>query len=340
MAIAISIEGLSKNYAGRIAVDNLNLSIQAGQVFGFLGPNGAGKTTTLKMICGLVIPDTGSVSLNGYDINRRRSKALRQVGAVLEGTRNVYWRFTAWDNVIYFGRLRGWWGKALRERAEQLLRDLDLWAWRDEPVQGFSRGMQQKVAIACALITDPSIALLDEPTLGLDVVAARTLKNWMVQLAHERGKTIILTTHQLDLAQAVCDRIAIMSKGRLLVDQAPSAMLEKYRLNTYQIRLQGLLSRQLVGKALVGVVQERLNGHAGGTEARSFAGLTVNEDRGETIISGTLDDQSELYALLDKVRAIDMPLIEVRRIEPQIEDVFMQLVEGVKDEQRCSGHLQ
>jgi len=182
MKAAIKIESLSKTFRSRggnevEAVSRLDLTVEPGQVFGFLGSNGAGKTTTLKMACGLVMPTTGTVRLNGYDVSRQRGQAMQQIGAVLEGTRNVYWRMNAWQNLLYFGRIKGVSAsKLLKARAEQLLRELDLWERRKDPVGEFSRGMQQKVAIAAALIADPPIVLLDEPALGLDVQASRTVQ--------------------------------------------------------------------------------------------------------------------------------------------------------------------
>src|SRR5581483_11741726 len=157
---AIEVTSLSKIYpiAHRetvTAVDDVNLVVEAGQVFGFLGANGAGKTTTIKMMCGLIAPTTGQVRIGGYDVSRERSAAMRQIGAVLEGTRNIYWRLTAWQNLMYFGHLKGSVGKELKARAEALLRELDLWERRNDTLRTFSRGMQQKVAIACALIGNP-----------------------------------------------------------------------------------------------------------------------------------------------------------------------------------------
>ena len=202
---AIEIESLSKTYnkgkrAQVRAVQVLSFAVLAGQVFGFLGPNGAGKTTTIKMLCGLVTPTSGTARLNGYDVARQRGEAMRQFGVVLEGTRSVYRRLSAWENLQYFGRLKGRRGRGLKSRAEWLLGELDLWERRKEQVRELSRGMQQKVAIACALIADPPIVLLDEPTLGLDVQSARTVKTWIRRLASEQGKTVLLTTHQLDMA--------------------------------------------------------------------------------------------------------------------------------------------
>src|SRR6266542_3658723 len=210
---AIEVAGLSKSYRKRgrppvHAVRPLDFTVPAGQIFGFLGPNGAGKTTTIKMLCGLIAPDTG---------------------AVLEGTRNVHWRMSAWQNLAYFGGIKGCAGSEIRDRAEALLHDLELWPRRHDYVQTFSRGMQQKVAIACALIADPPIVLLDEPTLGLDVHSARTVKEWIVHLALNRGKTVVLTTHQLDMAEEVCDRVAIMRGGALIADEPIRDLLSLFR---------------------------------------------------------------------------------------------------------------
>ena len=166
---AIQLQGLCKRYHRRggspiEAVRDLSLSIPRGQIFGFLRPNGAGKTTTIKMACGLVEPTSGTVFVHGRDVWRHRARAMLEIGAVLEGTRNIHWALSAWDNLTYFGHLKGMWGKQLARRADALLRELDLWERRTDLIRTFSRGMQQKVAIACALIADPPIVLLDEPT--------------------------------------------------------------------------------------------------------------------------------------------------------------------------------
>ncbi len=310
--VAIEIESLSKTYYKRNkpttkAVDNLSLSVPAGQVFGFLGANGAGKTSTIKMICGLVIPTKGRICVNGFDVAREHSMAMRQIGAVLEGTRNVYWRLTAWQNLMYFGRLKGCKGKELKNRAEQLLHELDLWERRNESIRTFSRGMQQKVAIACALISDPSIILLDEPTLGLDIQASRTVKEWIAKLSREQGKTVVLTTHQLDMAQALCDRVAIIRKGQLLTDQPLTELLHLFRQEYYQIKVKG---------------------HLDSHESSWFDDLNICAENGHTILSGAIANQDVLHGHLTKVRDLSLPLLSVSRIEPNLEDVFTQMVDG------------
>ena len=310
--VAIEIASLSKTYYKRNkpttkAVDNLTLSVPAGQVFGFLGANGAGKTSTIKMICGLVIPTKGRICVNGFDVAREHSMAMRQIGAVLEGTRNVYWRLTAWQNLMYFGHLKGCKGKELKNRAEQLLHELDLWERRNDSIRTFSRGMQQKVAIACALVSDPSIILLDEPTLGLDIQASRTVKEWIAKLSREQGKTVVLTTHQLDMAQALCDRVAIIRKGQLLTDQPLTELLHLFRQEYYQIKVKG---------------------HMDSHESSWFDGLNICAENGHTIISGAIANQDVLHGHLTKVRDLSLPLLSVSRIEPNLEDVFTQMVDG------------
>jgi ABC-2 type transport system ATP-binding protein len=306
---AIEIYGLSKIYGkgkkqGRAAVEKLDLYVPAGQVFGFLGANGAGKTTTIKMICGLIIPSTGSIKVNGYDVAHERSMAMRQIGAVLEGTRNVYWRLSAWENLMYFGRLKGFSGQKLQANAQRLLQELDLWERRNDPVRTFSRGMQQKVAIASALIAEPAIVLLDEPTLGLDVQAALTIKAWITNLAREKNMTVILTTHQLDIAQDLCDRVAIMRAGKLLADRPLTELLGLFQQEYYQIRLGCALSSQ---------------------QARLFADMKMTSEDGDTILTGSFSGADELYDLLDEVRSQRLPLRSVTQVAPSLEDVFVHL---------------
>ncbi|MFZ0549107.1 MAG: ABC transporter ATP-binding protein [Candidatus Promineifilaceae bacterium] len=306
----IEVKSLSKTYTrsnGKeiTAVQNLDLSIEGGQVFGLLGPNGAGKTTIIKMICSLVRPSTGQIFLNGKDLFRQKHAALDQVGAVLEGARNVYWRLTAWQNLMYFGRLKGQTDQ-LKDRAEQLLCELDLWERRNDEVRLFSRGMQQKVALASALMSDPPILLLDEPTLGLDIQAARTIKKLIKQLAEEQGKTIILTTHQLDMAQEVCRRVAIISHGKLVANQPVQQLLSLFREEYYEIHLDG------------GLPATELRG--------SFAGLTIAQNGEGTALTGPMSNE-QLYALLSRTQEMGLNLISANRIQPDLEEVFMKLVE-------------
>lgn len=325
MKAAIKIESLSKTFRSRggnevEAVSRLDLTVEPGQVFGFLGSNGAGKTTTLKMACGLVMPTTGTVRLNGYDVGRQRGQAMRQIGAVLEGTRNVYWRMTAWQNLLYFGRIKGVSSsKLLKARAERLLRELDLWERRKDPVGEYSRGMQQKVAIAAALIADPPIVLLDEPTLGLDVQASRTVQEWVVQLAKERGKTVVLTTHQLDMAENLCDRVAIMSRGQLLAHRSTGELLDLFRREFYQVRLRGMVEAEKAG---------------------AFPGFMASQENGDTVLSGEVGDDLSVFELVERARLGGLDLISVTPAAPNLEEIFVELIERAEETVGQDGSLE
>ena len=306
---AIELESLSKTFrrggsAPVRAVVDLSLSIPRGQILGFLGPNGAGKTTTIKMMCGVVTPDSGRVTLLGHDVQRDRGGAMRQFGAVLEGARTVYWRLSAMENLMYFGRLKGVRGKYLKPRAERLLKDLDLWERRNDDVREFSRGMQQKVAISAALMSDPPILLLDEPTLGLDVESAQTVREWVSRLAKEENKTVLLTTHQLAMAQELCDRIAIINEGRLIADRTVGELLSLFRRDYYAIRVGGQFKGQ-------GSLPD---------------GLNIEEGEHETTISGDIADQNRLHQVLRYIREEGLPILSVQRSEPSLEQIFVEML--------------
>jgi ABC-2 type transport system ATP-binding protein len=306
---AIELSGLTKRFRrGRgwfTAVSDVTLTVPCGQVIGLLGPNGAGKTTTIKMACGLIVPTAGTIRLDGYDVGRRRSDAVRQIGAVLEGSRNVYWPLTAWQNLMYFGRLKGLRGDEIRPRAGRLLAGLGLWDRRDETVGSFSRGMQQKVAIAAALITDPPVLLLDEPTIGLDVEAARTVKDWIAHLAADEGKTIVLTTHQLAIVQELADRIAVIRDGEIIADLPTAELLSRFAEDRFEVRAAGPRS-----------------GFAG----KLPAGARAEADADTTRVLLRDADQGRLHHFLNDLRASGVPLLSVTQAQPDLEEIFLKLV--------------
>ncbi|MGH9117663.1 MAG: ABC transporter ATP-binding protein [Acidimicrobiales bacterium] len=288
------------------AVDEVDVVVRAGEVVGLLGPNGAGKTTTIKMICGLVTPTSGSVAIGGVDLGRRRGAAVRQLGAVLEGGRNVYWALSAWQNLVYFGRLRGLRTREFAPRAEWLLRELGLWERRHQAVGGFSRGMQQKVAIAAALVSDPALLLLDEPTIGLDVAASRTVKDWVRRLAAEEHKAVVLTTHQLAVAQELSHRVAVINQGRIVADRPVGELLEQFREDRYQVE--------------VGVPPDRVPPAIVHDIVATDAG---DDHRGQTTL-GVASDQ--LQDVLDVLVRRRVPVVGVAPVQHDLEEVFVRLV--------------
>jgi ABC-2 type transport system ATP-binding protein len=237
----LEVDSLQKTYRSGStethAVSGISFTIDEGEVLGFLGPNGAGKTTTIKMIAGLIRPDAGTTRIAGLDPHRGPA-ALRQVGAVLEGNRNVYWRLTPLENLEYFGVLKGMPAAQARRTGAELLDRFGLKDKREVPVQRLSRGMQQKLSIAVALVNNPRLLLLDEPTLGLDVEAAETVK----QLLRERirqGRAVLLTSHQLGVVEEIADRVAILRQGRIAVQEKTKALLDRFSGESYTIEVEG-----------------------------------------------------------------------------------------------------
>ena len=216
LGAALALRGLTKKFGDKVAVSNLDLDVRAGELYGLLGPNGAGKTTTLRMVAGLLKPDAGSITVYGLDA-LADPIAAKRVMAWQPDEPALYDKLTAWE---YLEFIAGLWSvdvKTARQRAEELLRFLDLWDNRNERTEGFSRGMKQKTALAGALIHDPKLLMLDEPLTGLDAAIARQVKDLLQQRA-KAGGTIILTTHILDVAERVADRIGIIQGGRLLAE--------------------------------------------------------------------------------------------------------------------------
>jgi ABC-2 type transport system ATP-binding protein len=212
---AVRVRGLCKSFT-KPAVNHVDLTIGAGEFYGLLGPNGAGKTTTLKMIVGLLKPDAGSVDIFGVDalVNPR---AAKQLIAWLPDEPLLYDKLTPLEYLEFVAGLWGIDAATAQHRAQELLETLELWEHRDERCEGFSRGMKQKAALAGALIHDPRLLILDEPLSGLDAAIARQVKNLLLDRAKD-GCTIILTTHVLEVAERLVDRIGIIQSGRLMAD--------------------------------------------------------------------------------------------------------------------------
>ena len=222
---ALRIRGLCKSF-NRPAVDNLDLTIGAGEFYGLLGPNGAGKTTTLRMVVGLTRPDAGTIEIFGVDALADPMAAKRMVAWVPDEPL-LYDKLTPLEYLGFIGGLWGMDAATVARRGPELLERLDLWANRDERCEGFSRGMKQKAALAGALLHDPKLLILDEPLTGLDASIARQVKDLLIDRARG-GCTVILTTHILDVAERLVDRIGIIQSGRLLTE----GTLEELRLKS------------------------------------------------------------------------------------------------------------
>jgi ABC-2 type transport system ATP-binding protein len=237
---ALSVESLRMSYDGGrlgsvLAVNDVSFDLRAGEILALLGPNGAGKTTTVKIISGLLIPSTGVVRIHGADPYVDR-KTLRLTGSVLEGTRTLYWRNTCYENLIYFAVLKGMKLKAARQRAIELLARFGLEEKKDVQVRNLSRGMQQKLAIGASVIHRPALLLLDEPGLGLDAHAKVELVAIIREMARE-GVAVLLTTHQLEMAEELSDRVAILRQGKVVKQESKSELFRRHASSMHEIQL-------------------------------------------------------------------------------------------------------
>lgn len=211
---AIEAQGLRKTYGQHEAVKNLDLQIPPGEIVGFLGPNGAGKTTTLKMLTGLLKPTAGTASIMGHDIQKEPIAAKAAFGYVPD-TPNLYGKLNGWEFLRFMSRLYRVPKEQAERRAGELLKIFELSDAASDLVEGYSHGMQQKIALAGALIHDPKVLFLDEPTVGLDPRSARVIKNMLGQL-RDRGTAVLFSTHILEIAERMCDRVVIINHGEII----------------------------------------------------------------------------------------------------------------------------
>jgi len=217
----IRAEGLTKIFNHLVAVDHVTFSIRKGEIFGFLGPNGAGKTTTIKMLCTLLIPSEGKAEVDGYDVVNEADEVRKKLGVVTEKL-VAYERLTPLENLGIFGRLYDMGSSVIKQRSEELLKLVELWDFRKTRVGNFSSGMRQRLNIVRALIHDPDIIFLDEPTIGLDPTTAHNIREMIKRLNNEEKKTILLTTHYMDEADRLSNRIGIIDYGKIIALDTPN----------------------------------------------------------------------------------------------------------------------
>ena len=220
----IKVQNLTKIYPKILAVDKISFEVHRGDFFGFLGPNGAGKTTTINMLTGVTKSTSGNASILGYDISQEPVKAKEHIGVVPDAT-SVYQEMTAWNNIIFSAKLHSVPKEKRENKAKELLEIVGLYNRRNDYVGTFSRGMKKRLMIAVALVHEPEILFLDEPTTGLDVQSSRNIRS-LVRDLNKKGTTVFLTTHYLEEADQCCQRIAIIAKGKIVTINTPEKLKE------------------------------------------------------------------------------------------------------------------
>ncbi|MHB8394225.1 MAG: ABC transporter ATP-binding protein [Candidatus Dormibacteria bacterium] len=318
--LAVEVHGLCRTYrttTGTLrrrrleveAVRGIALEIGRGQLFGLLGPNGAGKTTTIRVLCTLLLPTAGTVRVLGMDVVADARAVRRQIGYVFGGDRGLYDRLSAYDNLRYFAELYALEPSQLRRRIEQVLELVGLHGREKERVEGFSRGMRQRLHLARGLLHDPPVLFFDEPTIGVDPVGAREVRQLVADLARS-GKTILLTTHYMFEADSLCDRIAVIAKGKIVAQGSPSQLKA------------GVSDRTVVEVKAYGIgapVLERMRALAG---VESVA-MEVS-DQAQLLVVQARDADQLTGRLLQLLEGVRVERIAAR--EPTLEDAYVALV--------------
>ncbi len=294
------------------AAEDVSFQIARGEIFGLLGPNGAGKTTTVKMISGLVRPDRGRVFVDGLDVEKKRKQVLRRVGVVLEGTRTSIWPLTPLENLVYYGMLKDVRGPILKQRAHDLLDFIGLQDKKNVQVRRLSRGQKQKLAICIGLIANPQVLLLDEPTTGLDVQSSRAIKDRIMEMTRAHGRAVLVTTHDMHVAQELCDRIAIIDHGRLIACKRTEELLDLFSEQVFAFKLDRRPNMDEVA-AVTGVVG---------------ALMEENADGPALVVQTARDPESRSAALYGVTRLLESRGHVLRAIaqrQQNLESVFLRL---------------
>ena len=299
-----------------VALNKVNIKIRPGELFGLLGPNGSGKTTLIKCLSTILIPDEGTALVNGFDISKETSMVRASLGMVVGGERTLYWKLTARDNLMYFASLYKMQRKQAKKRIEELLENFDLSDRADERLEDYSTGMRQKIAIARALLHDPPILLLDEPTLGLDPCFSRQIRSQIRELSEKHGKTILLTTHYMNEAEQLCNRVAFINNGKIVAVDTPNklkAMIKEKEL------VEVAVYRPPTG------IEEHLRSILPDAEVIKL--IPGDEDEGcpskIKIIGGTAEEH--VGSIIDVLRQQNIRISSLNVGVPTLEDVFIKL---------------
>jgi ABC-2 type transport system ATP-binding protein len=305
---AIEVRDLTKVYGSLLAVDHVSFKVRRGEIFGFLGPNGAGKTTTQRMLNTLLTPSEETIRILGHDLRSEAWEAKRQIGLVPEES-NVYTELTAWDNLMFTASIYRVPRGERAKRAQELLETSGLWEKRAVKAENFSKGMRRRLSIAMAIIHKPSLLFLDEPTPGLDAQSIRAI--WeLIRRMNAEGTTIFISTHQIEEANQLCERVAIISHGKIAAIDTPERLKASFR------------RAQSVEVAL----EPEETGNGPGLSA--LPGVTTQVKVGDKWRLYTEDPSALLTRVVHYAEERDLRLISLNTLGPRLEDVFLEITGG------------
>jgi ABC-2 type transport system ATP-binding protein len=301
---AIEVSNLTKRYGDILAVDHIGFEVKKGEIFGFLGPNGAGKTTTIRMLTGVIKPDDGTASILGHDVLKEGLKS-RQVTGVVPEMANAYIDLSAFGNLTLMGELYGISRKQRERSASKLLKRVRLYDRRNSLVRGFSRGMKQRLLLCMALISEPQILFLDEPTAGLDVESQRLIKDMICEI-NGKGTTVFLTTHNMEEANQLSDRIAIINHGRIAAIDTPEKLrMQSSGLNSVEVSFEKTVRAE---------------------ELMKIEGVREVKKTGDKMRLFTNQPSTVLERVVDFARSRGVKIVTLSTLGPTLEDVFLKLV--------------
>ncbi len=306
--IVVELKNVTKIIGGKTLIDNLSFSVRRGEVYGFLGPNGAGKTTTIRMMVGLMAMTSGEVIIEGHNVANERSKAMAHVGAIVENP-ELYKFMTGKKNLLHFARMSG--KPISQERIDEIVKLVELDKALDKKVKNYSLGMRQRLGIAQALLHNPSILILDEPTNGLDPAGIRELRDYLRRLAKEENISILVSSHLLSEIELMCDRVLIIQNGKFVGERVLDPNAEGNATEARSIQLR--VGDGEHAKTVLADTEWNITASAGS----SLTLLLMNEDI-PTVIEHLVRNGVKLY--------------EVRAVTPTLEDTFLSMTKG--------GHIQ
>jgi ABC-2 type transport system ATP-binding protein len=297
-----------------LAADHISIAIKRGELFGLVGPNGAGKTTTIKMLCTLLLPTSGTAWVNGHNVVEQRDKVRERINVVLGGERALYWRLTGRENLWAFSRFYNIPSNVANERITEVLELVDLTERADDRVERYSKGMKQRLQIARALLNDPEVLFLDEPTLGLDPDGARKIRQYIKGLVAEKQVTVLLTTHYMYEAEEMCDRVAIIDKGKIVA------------LGTLQ-ELKGLVRKAVVLDLNVKGISDQSIQTLKGISGVETVVSRDDPESGLSHLRLQTDGRNRVVSeVIESCVKSRVKVLSFQAAEPTLEDVFIKLV--------------